>query len=285
MTVTHAPRAAEVAKPSALTNPLFINLVLLGGSTQEKIAAAKAAGFDQIELWRQDLEAFGGDAPELRRVLSNTGIALTDYQVLLDFDGAPASIRADKRAEALRMLDTAAALGATTLLSPASTHADCVAEQVDEDMHWLAQQAAQRNLGIAYEGMAWSTINHSLPAAWACVQRVGAPNLGVVVDAFHIFARGRDASDLDGILTDRIFLVQLSDLTEKVDSSNVTEVARHRRLLPGQGHFPIDSILAKLKLAGYTGPIGLEVFNDVMKSRDPKQVTMEAMQALKSVWK
>jgi len=285
MTVAHASRTELAPAGQVLTNPLFINLVLLGGSTQDKIRAAKAAGFDQVELWRQDLEAFGGDARQLRSVLKEEGIALTDYQVLLDFDGAPPSMRADKRAEALRMLDSAVELGATTLLSPASTHPDCVAAQIDEDMAWLAAQAAERQLRIAYEGMAWSTINHSLPAAWACVQRVGASNLGVVVDAFHIFARGRDASDLDGIPVDRIFLVQLSDLTEKVDASNVTEVARHRRLLPGQGRFPIESILSKLKLAGYTGPLGLEVFNDVMKARDPVQVTQEAMLALKSAWK
>jgi len=285
MTVAQASRPERANAESVLTNPLFINLVLLGGNTNDKIRAAKAAGFDQVELWRQDLEAFGGDARGLRRVLADEGIALTDFQVLLDFDGAPPTIRADKRAEALRMLDSAAALGATTLLSPASTHADCVAGEIDEDMHWLASQAAERHLRIAYEGMAWSTINHNLPAAWACVQRVGAPNMGVVVDAFHIFARGRDASDLDGIPADRIFLVQLSDVTETVNADNVVEVARHRRLLPGQGRFPIDTILSKLKQANYSGPIGLEVFNDVMKSRDPYQVTREAMAALNTAWK
>jgi 4-hydroxyphenylpyruvate dioxygenase len=160
-----------------------------------------------------------------------------------------------------------------------------VAGEIDEDMHWLASQAAERHLRIAYEGMAWSTINNNLPAAWACVQRVGAPNMGVVVDAFHIFARGRDAGDLDGIPADRIFLVQLSDVTETVNADNVVEVARHRRLLPGQGRFPVDTILSKLKQVNYSGPIGLEVFNDVMKSRDPYQITREAMAALNTAWK
>jgi len=118
----------------------------------------------------------------------------------LDFDGAPPAIRADKRAEALRMLDSAAALGATTLLSPASTHADCVAGEIDEDMYWLASQAAERHLRIAYEGMAWSTINNNLPAAWACVQRVGAPNMGVVVDAFRRSRRDSRRSHFSGAI-------------------------------------------------------------------------------------
>lgn len=265
-------------------NPLFINLILLGGETQQKFDAAHAAGFDQVELWRQDVEAFPGSPDEVASALKETSLALTDYQVLLDFDGAPPEIRDSKREEALRMLDTAMKVGASTVLTPASTRADCVADNVVADMQWLAAEAAKRGLRVAYEGMAWSKINFTLQAAWRCVQQVGAPNLGVVVDAFHMFARDRDASDLDGIPMDRIYLVQLSDLMEEIDLPNIIDIARHRRLLPGQGRFPIDTILKRLKASGYTGPLGLEVFNDKMKARDPHEVARESMAALRSVW-
>lgn len=280
-TLLHPP-GSPVRSP--LQNPLFINLILLGGTPQEKFAAAQAAGFDQVELWRQDVEAFNGSPAEIKTALQDASLGLTDYQVLLDFDGAPPEIRESKREEALRMLDTAVKVGATTLLSPASTRADCVAERVVEDMRWLADEAAARNLRVAYEGMAWSKINFTLASAWACVQQVGAPNLGLVVDAFHMFARDRDASDLDGIPMDRIYLVQLSDLLEEIDLPNIIEIARHRRLLPGQGRFPIATILDRLKASGYAGPIGLEVFNDNMKARDPYEVARESMAALRSVW-
>jgi len=265
-------------------NPLFLNTILLGGSTADKLVACHGAGFDQIELWQQDLAAASGDASALKQQLDALPLALTDYQVLLDFDGAPDSIRAAKRAEAITMLDTAVKLGATTLLTPGCTRPDCVAERIDEDMGWLADEAASRGLRIAYEGMAWSTVNFTLPAAWALVQRLSRPNIGVVVDAFHIFVRGRDASDLDGIPMDRIFLVQLSDLDHGVDLAHVIDTARHHRLLPGQGHFPISTILTRLQRDHYEGPVGLEVFNDELKAREPHLVARQAMAALKSVW-
>ena len=66
-------------------NPLFINTILLGGGTLDKVAAARAAGFDQIELWRQDVEAYGNHRDSLPSVLKQRGLGLTDYQVLLDF--------------------------------------------------------------------------------------------------------------------------------------------------------------------------------------------------------
>jgi 4-hydroxyphenylpyruvate dioxygenase len=153
-------------------NPLFINTVCLGGTTDDKLRAAHDAGFQQVELWRQDVEASGGDTAGIKTLLQKLPVGLTDYQVLLDFDGAPDSIREDKRHEALRMLDTAVALGATLLLTPACTHKECVGERIEEDLRWLARQAGQRGLRIAYEGMAWSTKINNTADAWKMVQRV-----------------------------------------------------------------------------------------------------------------
>ena len=119
-------------------NPLFLNTILLGGSTHDKLRAASQAGFAQIELWRQDVDGFAPGADELKIELATSGLGLTDYQVLLDFDGAPDGKREAKRQEALSMLDTAARVGATTLLTPASTDADCVSSRVIEG-HGLAR--------------------------------------------------------------------------------------------------------------------------------------------------
>jgi 4-hydroxyphenylpyruvate dioxygenase len=229
---------------------------------------------------RRGLSGWCG-GPAARR-LDDLHLGLTDYQVLRDFDGAPGNERDAKRREASSMLDTALLVGADTLQVPASTNPNCDPARVVEDMHWLASEAGKRGLRIAHEGMAWSTINHSLP--WDVVRRVGEPNLGVCVDTFHIFVRRRTAADLDGIPMDRIFLVQLSDLDHGVDLQHVIDTARHHRLLPGQGHFPIESVLRRLREAGYVGPVGVEVFNDELKSQDLKSVAREAMSALRQVW-
>ena len=265
-------------------NKLFINTVCLNGSTQDKLRAAHAAGFDQVELWRQDVEATDGNCAGIRDLLHTLPIALTDYQVLLDFDGAPDSLRKEKRQEAIQMLDTAVRLGATTVLTPACTHKECVKERVEEDMRWLVHQAGQRGLRIAYEGMAWSTAIDNTAEAWQLVQRIDAPNLGLVVDAFHIFARQRTVKDLDGIPMEKIFLVQLSDLAETPSDGHMVDTARHSRLLPGEGTFPLDTLIAYLEENGYNGPIGLEVFNDALKKQDPTEVARKAILALKAVY-
>ncbi|HKS33371.1 MAG TPA: sugar phosphate isomerase/epimerase family protein [Enterobacteriaceae bacterium] len=262
-------------------NALFINTVLLGGSTEEKIRAAADAGFSQIEIWRQDIDAAGGNPAEIVRQLQHHNLNLTDYQVLLDFTGAPEEMQKQKREEALAMLDTAVALGATTLLTPASTHQGCIAERETDDLYWLVREANKRDLRVAFEAMAWSTHINTTDAAWRCVAHINEPNLGLVVDAFHIFVRNRTLADLAGIPMDKIFLVQLSDLQALPESGEVKETARHHRLLPGEGNFPLHTLLDYLETSRYSGPVGLEVFSDTLSQKPPREVAGEAMQALK----
>ncbi|HBV39374.1 MAG TPA: sugar phosphate isomerase/epimerase [Erwinia sp.] len=262
-------------------NPLFINTILLSGTTEEKLRAAAQAGFSQVELWRQDVDSAEDKARSVVSVLKEQQLSLTDYQVLLDFDGAPDEQREEKRRDALKMMDTAVVLGATTLLVPASTQKECIAGREEEDLRWLVQEAGNRGLRVAFEAMAWSTHINTLAAAWQLVKRIDEPNLGLVVDAFHIFVRNRTIADLNGIPMEKIFLVQLSDLAALPSGSELVETARHHRLLPGQGHFPLYTLLDYLEAEGYSGPVGLEVFNDEIKQRSPSDAAREAMHALK----
>ena len=53
-------------------------------------------------------------------------------------------------------------------------------------------------------------------------------------------------------------LVQLSDLDHGVDPDHVIETARHHRLLPGEGHFLLKTVVQRFRAMRYAGPVGLE---------------------------
>ena len=264
-------------------HPLFLNTILLGGTTEQKIEAAAAAGFSQIELWQQDVWQTEGKAHQVKQWLTESEMTLTDYQVLLDFDGASETHRQTKRQEALDILDTAVSVGAHTVLVPANTSADCQQSNIIADLRWLVDQAVQRELRIAYEAMSWSTFINTTPQAWTVVQEINSPALGLVIDAFHIFALDRTADDLRDIPADKIFLVQLSDVSEIPPRDRLIGVARHSRLLPGDGVFPINTLLRRLSEINYQGPVGLEVFNERLKAQEPHQVARQAFAALNTI--
>lgn len=264
-------------------NKLFLNTILLGGTTEQKIEAAAAAGFAQIELWQQDIWQTEGDAHQVKQWLAKSQMTLTDYQVLLDFDGASASQRESKCQQALEILDTAVLVGAKTVLVPANTSADCLEGNIIADLCWLVEQAVQRGLRIAYEAMSWSTFIHTTPRAWEIVREINSPALGLVIDAFHIFALNRTADDLNEIPAEKIFLVQLSDVSEIPSPDRLISVARHNRLLPGEGVLPVKTLLQRLSELNYQGPVGLEVFNDQLKAQEPRLVAQQAFAALKDI--
>ncbi|WP_241602042.1 sugar phosphate isomerase/epimerase family protein [Rosenbergiella nectarea] len=258
------------------SNPRFLNTVLLGGAFTKKLEAIAKAGFNGVEVWQQDAEQA---VSKTTQQLDALALARTDYQVLLDFDGAVGEKRDEKRREALTMMATASELGSPMILVAANT-AECAPQKIVMDMQWLCQQAKGFGLRVAYEAMSWSTEINQCDKAWQIIQQVDEENLGLVIDAFHLFALGRTVQDLANIPVEKIFLVQLSDIAMPLNSDAVKQIARHQRLLPGEGDFPLTALIAYLVKQGYSGPIGLEVFNDQAAEQDCEWVAQRAKEAL-----
>ena len=56
--------------------------------------------------------------------------------------------------------------------------------------------------------------------------------------------------------------------------------SRHFRCFPGQGEFDLAHFLACVLRSGYSGPLSLEIFNDVFRASDPRQTARHAMRSL-----
>ncbi|WP_164214107.1 sugar phosphate isomerase/epimerase family protein, partial [Stenotrophomonas maltophilia] len=69
--------------------------------------------------------------------------------------------------------------------------------------------------------------------AWEIVRRADHPNVGIILDTFHILARGTDLSAMRAIPRDRIPLVQVADAP--LLDMDLLSWSRHWRCMPGQG--------------------------------------------------
>lgn len=270
-----------------MTNPTFLNLVLLEGNPLTLLHAAKQAGFDEVEIWQENVQAAQGGAAAIRAQAQRLNLSFTNCQVLRDFAGAPLALREEKRRQAQQFFQLAQAIGCRTVQAPACTRKDCQADLIDDDLRWLSAEAARHDLRVMYEPMAWSAVDNRLYPTWQRLKRLDLPNVGLVVDLFHIAARGDDASVLDAIPAERIYEVQLCDMAEAVTPDNMAQLmdtARHRRLLPGDGILPVADFSAALQRKGYRGPVGIEVFNDTLKQQPPQVAAAQAFAALRRYW-
>ena len=257
-----------------------IATVSMSGTLRQKLEAIAAAGFDGIELFENDFINFNGSAAELRAMCADLGLSIDLYQPLRDIEGLPDALfrRALERAE--RKFDVMQELGAPMVLVCSNTSAQALAgvELAAEQLRELAERASRRQLRIGYEALAWGRHVKLYGQAWAIVERASHPNLGLILDSFHTLSLNDDPAGIARIPGDKIFFLQMADAPRL--GMDVLQWARHFRCFPGQGQFDVDNFLEQVLLSGYSGPLSLEIFNDVLRAAPVRRTATDAMRSL-----
>ncbi|WP_138445130.1 sugar phosphate isomerase/epimerase and 4-hydroxyphenylpyruvate domain-containing protein [Sinomonas susongensis] len=262
-----------------------IATVCLSGTLEQKLRAAARAGFGGAEIFEADLVASSLSPEAVRALAEDLGLGLDLYQPFRDFDSVSDELfRANlRRAEAKFKL--MGRLGIDTILV-CSTVAAAGAEYRDDDglraeqLHSLAELAADHGVKVAYEALAWGTFVNDFEHAWRLVADADHPNLGACLDTFHILSRGWNTEPIEGIPGEKIFFVQVADAPKL--SMDVLSWSRHYRVFPGEGQFDLPKFLGHVARTGYNGPVSLEVFNDTFRQSDVERTAVDAMRSL--IW-
>jgi sugar phosphate isomerase/epimerase len=245
-----------------------MDTISLAGSLPAKLAAVRNAGFDQIMLSARDVVGHADGIDAAVREVRASGLRVTGFQVLRDFEGLSGHLHDYKIDIAKSMLDMAHALDARVLLvcSSTSAHATADPDLLARDLRKLAMLAVPLGIRIAYEGLSWGRTINEFTAAWDIVCRADAPNLGIGIDSFHAFAKDAALEDLEMLTPEKIFLVQLADFMwqeVRTDEERIA-TARHFRVFPGEGVHSeaLAELVVRLDRLGYRGDYSFEVFND-----------------------
>jgi sugar phosphate isomerase/epimerase len=245
-----------------------MDTISLAGTLPQKLAAIKGAGFSQVMLMARDLVGHDQGLDAAVRVVKASGLRVTGFQVLRDFEGLSGHLHAYKIDVAKSMLEMCHAVGAKLLLvcSSTSTHATGDPEVLARDLRKLAMLALPLGIRIAYEGLSWGRHIDEFTSAWDIVCRADAPNLGIGIDSFHAFATRTSLEALDTLDPGKIFLVQLADFmwNEIKSVEERINTARHFRVFPGEGVHSeaLAELVMRLARLGYRGDYSFEVFND-----------------------
>jgi 4-hydroxyphenylpyruvate dioxygenase len=257
-----------------------IATVCLSGTLGTKLEAIAAARFDAVEIFENDLISFGGSPGDLAAMAADLGLGIDLYQPFRDFEGVAEATLKRNLDRAERKFDLMQALGAPMLLvcSNVASAVSADPSRAAAQLHALAERAAARNLRIGYEALAWGKHVRHYADAWAIVREADHPHLGLIVDSFHILSLGDDPGALADIPSDKIFFVQLADAPRL--AMDILQWSRHYRCFPGQGQLDLTSFLEQVLVAGYSGPLSLEVFNDVFREAPNRRTAIDAMQSL-----
>lgn len=245
-----------------------MDTISLAGPLEARLKAVQDAGFTQIMLSARDLVGHPGGLEAAIESVRASGLRVTGFQVLRDFEGLSGHLHEYKVDVAKSMLEMCHALGCGLLLvcSSTSTHATDDRDALARDLRKLAMLAIPLNIRVAYEGLSWGRHINEFTTAWDVVAQADAPNLGIGLDSFHMFATQTPLEDLELLDPRKIFLVQLSDFmwNEIRTPEERMATARHFRVFPGEGVHSDDlaGLVRKLHELGYRGDYSFEVFND-----------------------
>jgi hydroxypyruvate isomerase len=238
---------------------LFTELPLL-----ERPAAAKAAGFDAVELWWPFSEAVPSDTEVDRfiRSVSDAGVQLVGLNFFAgDMPGGDRGLvswparSAEFRDNVEVTIGIGERLGCRAFNALYGNRVEGVDpaaqdELATENLAIAGRAAARIGATVLVEPVSGAPRYPLLTAADAVgvIDRVaaetGVDNLGFLCDLYHLATNGDDLDQVVATYADRVAHVQIADAPGRNE--------------PGTGTLDLDRYLARLAAASYDGWVGLE---------------------------
>lgn len=266
------PHLGEAAAPPANPpeDPSMAFRIALNTSTlrgfqlpiEEQIRVAAAAGYQGIEPWLSDVDAFtakGGRLDDLRRQLADAGLQLAGAIAFWKWADADAAARAQGLELARREMATIAALGGSCAAAPplgnvAGVSLDAFAERYAALCELGQAAGVTPLLELWGHSPKLSTLAEVLYVAAAS----GRAEAQVLLDVYHLYKGGNAFESLRLVSGPAIGLFHINDYPAQPPRA---EIQDKHRVWPGDGVAPLAQIAATLRQAGYAGFLSLELFN------------------------
>jgi sugar phosphate isomerase/epimerase len=261
--------------------PCISQATTLPGSFADDVTAYTDGECTAMEVWLTKLEQHLEHTPpgDTRKLLEDRQLTLAaaSYQGgLLLSQGAARQAHFD---HFRKRLDLCEYFGIHTLvLAPDFVdQLDGLAlERAVLSLKQAAQWAAGSGVTLALEFRGREKFCACLPTAVALVAQCGEPNAGVCLDLFHYYTGPSKFEDLALLSPQNLAHVQVCDVAG-VPRELATD---SDRVMPGDGDFHLEPMVAQLRRIGYTGWVSLELMNPTLWSVPAAQVAALGMQAL-----
>ncbi len=272
------------------TNPVTISSWTLGDQCtfEERVAAAKAAGFEGIGLRAEtyvDALAEGLHDEDILTILKKYDIAVTEVEYI--------TLWAEDHRSYEQMYKEQICFHMCELFGV--NHINCGLMEkysVEHDAQKLAelcQRAGKYTIGV--EPMPYSGIP-DVRTGWEIVKASGAENAKLILDSWHWIRANQpfDQSLLADIPAEKIVSIQLNDvLAHPYAKVVLRDESMHERVLPGKGCGDTAGFVKMIKEKGVDPKVvGVEVINDEILSTgvaNAAKVNFEATQeVLRAAW-
>ena len=246
---------------------------------EQQIDLCAEAGFDGIELWARDVEAYvsqGGSYEALRRRLESSGLRLENMIAFSTwFADNPL-----KREEGLKQMrhdmEMVAALGGKYIAAPAQgvERFECsrLSEYIDR---YQAVLERGDETGVSPILELWGAgVLSRLSDTMAIAIGAGHPKASVLLDFYHLY---RGGNDFDGLRLINGKMLPVFHINDYPNTPPREELKDSDRVFPGDGVCPFKELLPLLSDIGFSGALSVELFNKkYWETMDAKEVLRQS---------
>ena len=266
MTQTHKFRGLALHTWTVDTTPL-----------DGALAAAGSGGFDAVELRRVDFQRCHDRGLSNAAVLDLVragGVPVSAVGVEYGWTFAAKDDRARLFASLREACENAVALECTTVMSGIGP-GNAPLDEAVENVRRAGEIVAGFGLMLALEYQFQHPVVSSLDILRDLISRAGQPNVGLLLDAYHLQRGGRPGRGFEEVPGAEIFYVQLSDVPDAPPAT----VPPVDRLPPGLGVVRWTELFQLLAAKNYTGYLSYEAPNPAHWQRAAAEVAEEGARA------
>ena len=124
---------------------------------------------------------------------------------------------------------------------------------------------------------------HTMEGMLELVAAIGSGNVGLLLDAWHLYTSGGAVADLDKISAADIVNVHVNDAPRGLGFAEYID--NDRRLPMETGVLPLADFMSKLAELGYDGPVTAEPFSQRINAIEaPLEAAQETAKAMQRLW-
>jgi 2-keto-myo-inositol isomerase len=270
-----------------------MKLALNGATTMRAdlatdLQAAKAAGFDYLEIWAAKLRAFlkRRSTTELADLFAESGLEPLSINSIEHITFRDADAYKEIKRECEELSRIAAAIGCPCIvvvpgrLPQGGVSREAVVAESVRVLNELCDIAAAHDVSLAFEFLGQPDCSvQTLDLAAEIVREAGRKDLGLVIVSFHFYAGGSTVEMIEALDPSRVQIFHIND-AEDLPREQLED--RHR-LLPGQGILPLREMVSAFRRIGYDKVASVEIFRPEYWERDPFQLARDARAATQTL--
>jgi sugar phosphate isomerase/epimerase len=253
----------------------------------EEIEIAAAAGYDGIEPWIRELDAFvesGGSLTSLGQRIADLGLTVPNVIGFFEWAVDDEKQRAEGLVEAERNMEMCSQIGCSALAAPpfGVTNVSITIDRLGERYHALLRLGASMGVVPILEFWGISQTLGTLGDAVHVAMAAGHRDACVLTDVYHMYKGGSPYDGLRLVGPQTLGLVHVNDYPTDPPRE---EIADADRVLPGDGAAPLAQIFGDLERGGYRGMLSLELFSERIWREDALMVAQQGVEKMRQAVK